>query len=113
MSVIDFANSRMTWFGPLNGSMSRIQLDGMCTLIDDEQGTEDAYYLIAPCHSEHTHLDGQLFTKRNYDFRGIFGETEYTLIRTHWVANPGVSDDPGCENTGGRTPVEARLCKRK
>ncbi len=68
MSVIDFANSCMTWFGALNGNMSRIQLDGMCTLIDDEQGTEDAYYLIAPYRSEHTHSDGQLFTMPNYDF---------------------------------------------
>ena len=55
----------MTWFGALNGNMSRIQLDGMCTLIDDEQRTEDAYYLIAPYRSEHTHSDGQLFTLPN------------------------------------------------
>lgn len=113
MSVIDFANSCMTWFGALNGNMSRIQLDGMCTLIDDEQGTEDAYYLIAPYRSEHTHSDGQLFTMPNYDFRGIFDETEYTLIRTHCVANPDDFDDPGYDNTGGTTPVEAGLFKPK
>ena len=111
MSAIDYANSYMTWFGALNGSMSRILLDAMCTLIDDEKGTEDAYYLIAPCRSEHTHSDGQLLTMPNYDFRGIFGEREYTLIRTHWVGNPDYLDDPGFDNTGGRTPVEVGLWK--
>ncbi|MDP6451913.1 MAG: hypothetical protein QF898_01280 [SAR202 cluster bacterium] len=111
MSAIDFANSYMTWFGALNGSMSRIQLDATCTLFDDEKGTEEPYYLIAPCRSEHTHSDGQLITMPNYDFRGIFGATEYTLIRNHWVANPDDFDDPGYDNTGGRTSVEAGLFK--
>ena len=45
-------------------------------MIDDEQRTEDAYYLIAPYRSERTHSDGQLFMMPNYDFRGIFDETE-------------------------------------
>ena len=113
MSSIDFANSYMTWFGSLNGSMSRIQLDAACTLIDDEKGREDSYYLIAPCRSEHTHSDDQLLTMPNYDFRGIFGDREYTLIRTHWVGNPDYLDDPGFDNTGGRTLSEAGLIKDK
>ena len=80
-------------------------------MVTDEKGTEDAYYLIAPCRSEHTHSDGQLLTMPNYDFRCIFGEREYTLIRTHWVGNPDYLDAPGFDNTGGRTPVEVGLWK--
>ena len=55
MKVIDFAKSYMTWFGAGEmSSISRILLDGVCTLINS-RGEEDVFYLIAPCRSEHTH----------------------------------------------------------
>ena len=70
--MIDFANSYMTWFGAAGGSISRIDIEAACTLID-ASGAEDSFYLIAPCRAEHTHSDGQLIVMPNYDFRGIFG----------------------------------------
>ena len=113
MSATDFSNSYMTWFGAQNGSMSRIQLEASCTLIDEGRDREDTYYLIAACRAEHTHSDGQLIVMPNYDFRGIFGQNEYTLIRTHWVSNPDYLDDPGLDATGGRVPVETGLHREK
>jgi hypothetical protein len=43
----------------------------------------------------------------NYDFRGIFGEKEHIIIRTHWVTEPDYLDDPGLNTTGGRTFSQA------
>ena len=106
--MIDFANSYMTWFGAAGGSISRIDIEAACTLID-ESGLEDAFYLIAPCRAEHTHSDGQLIVMPNYDFRGIFGRSEYRIIRTHWVSAPGYLGDPGLDTTGGRVLDEVGL----
>ena len=104
--MIDFANSYMTWFGAAGGSISRIDIEAACTLID-ESGSEDSFYLIAPCRAEHTHSDGQLIVMPNYDFRGIFGRSEYRIIRTHWVSDPDYLGDPGLETTGGRVLDES------
>ena len=106
--MIDFANSYMTWFGAAGGSMSRIALEAACTLVD-ESGAEDTFYLIAPCRAEHTHSDGQLIVMPNYDFRGIFGQREYRILRTHWVSEPDYLDDKGLDTTGGRVLDEAGL----
>ena len=99
--MIDFANSYMTWFGDNGGSISRIAIEAACTLIDDT-GREDDFYLIAPCRAEHTHSDGQLIVMPNYDFRGIFGRTDYRILRKHWVSVPDYLDDAGLVTTGGR-----------
>ena len=106
--MIDFANSYMTWFGAAGGSISRIDIEAACTLID-ESGAEDSFYLIAPCRAEHTHSDGQLIVMPNYDFRGIFGRSEYRIIRTHWVSEPDYLGDPGLDTTGGRVLDEPGL----
>ncbi len=103
MTAIDFARSYMTWFGENEGSMSRIQLEAACTIIDTTSGTEDTYYLIAPCHAEHTHSDDKLIVMPNYDFRGIFRKKERIIIRTHWVTEPDHLDDPWLNTTGDRT----------
>ncbi len=100
MTAIDFANSFMTWFGAKGGSMSRIQLEAACTITDERSGTEETYYLIAPCRSEHTHSDGCLFSMPNYDFRGIFGKDEHIIIRKHWVSEPAHLDAPAIGVSG-------------
>ena len=99
--MIDFANSYMTWFGADGGSISRIDIEAACTLVDDA-GRPDDYYLIAPCRAEHTHSDGQLIVMPTYDFRGIFGRTHHRLLRKHWVSDPDYLDDAGLDTTGGR-----------
>ena len=104
--MIDFANSYMTWFGDTGDSISRIAVEAACTLVDDT-GSEDDFYLIAPCRAEHTHSDGQLIVMPNYDFRGIFGRTEYRILRKHWVSDPDYLGDAGLNTTGGRVLDEA------
>ena len=99
--MIDFANSYMTWFGEPGDSVSRIAIEAACTLVD-AAGREDDYYLIVPCRAEHTHSDGQLIVMPNYDFRGIFGRTEYRILRKHWVSDPDYLGDAGLNTTGGR-----------
>ena len=99
--MIDFANSYMTWFGDSGGSISRIAIEAACTVFD-AAGQQDDYYLIAPCRAEHTHSDGQLIVMPNYDFRAIFGRTDYRLLRKHWVSDPDYLDDAGLNTTGGR-----------
>ena len=113
MKIIDFSKSYMSWFG--NGEMrsiSRILLDGVCTLINS-QGEKEVFYLIAPCRSEHTHSDEQLIVMPNYDFRCIFGSKEYKIFRNHWVSNPDYLDDPGLDTTGGRILEESGLHNTK
>ena len=84
MTAIDFANSYMTWFGA--GNHARIQLDAACTIVDEQAGTEETFYLIAPCRSERCYMDDPLFTMPNYEFSGIWSREEFLLIRTHWVS---------------------------
>ena len=104
--MIDFANSYMTWFGADGGSISRIDVEAACTLVD-AAGREDDYYLIVPCRAEHTHSDDQLIVMPNYDFRGIFGRSEYRILRKHWVSDPDYLGDTGLDTTGGRLLDEA------
>ena len=113
MKIIDFSKSYMSWFGTGEmSSVSRILLDGVCTLINSD-GEKDVFYLTAPCRSEHTHSDGQLIVMPNYDFRGIFGSKEYKIYRNHWVSNPDYLDDPGLDTTGGRILEESGLHNTK
>ena len=84
MTAIDFANSYMTWFGA--GNHARIQLDAACTIVDEQAGTEESFYLIAPCRSERCYTADPLFTMPNYEFSGIWSREEFLLIRTHWVS---------------------------
>ena len=109
MKIIDFSKSYMSWFGTgVKSSVSRILLDGVCTLINSH-GERDVFYLTAPCRSEHTHSDEQLIVMPNYDFRCIFGSKEYKIFRNHWVSNPDYLDDPGLDTTGGRILEESGL----
>jgi hypothetical protein len=82
--------------------MSRIQLEAACTIFDEASGAEDTYYLIATCRAEYTHSDDKLIAIPNYDFRGIFGEEEHIIIRTHWVTEPDYLADPQLNTTSGR-----------
>ena len=86
MGVTDFTNSYMTFFAHGEGNIARIQLDAACTLVDEADGTETTYYLIAPCRSERMYLDRGLFSMPNYEFCGIWSNEEHLIIRTHWAS---------------------------
>lgn len=86
MTIIDFANSYMTWFPHDDGNIARIQLDAACTLIDERNGTRETFYLIAPCRAELMYLDMPLFQVPNYEFCGIWSANDYLIIRTAWAS---------------------------
>lgn len=85
MTAIDFSRSYMRWLG--SGNNVRILIDAACTLIDDETGQSESYYLIAPCRAENTHADDDLIKMPSYEFCGIWGEKEKYIIRTYWVSD--------------------------
>ncbi|MGH2531455.1 MAG: hypothetical protein ACRDJW_04020 [Thermomicrobiales bacterium] len=89
MSIIDFANSFVTFFTkPHQGSnVARIQIDAACTITDDRTGDMEAFYLIAPCRSERMYHDGPLFQMPNFEFRGIFARDDCLILRTHWTSD--------------------------
>lgn len=86
MDIIDFANSYMTWFPRNEGNIARIQLDAACTLLDEQTGASETFYLIAPCRAERMYLDTPLFQLPNYEFCGIWSAHDYLIIRTAWAS---------------------------
>jgi hypothetical protein len=76
----------MTWLPYDQGNSARIQLDAACTLIDDNSGQLEQFYLIAPCRAERMYLDTPLFQLPNYEFCGIWSADEFLIIRTAWVS---------------------------
>lgn len=88
--VLDYSRSFVTFFTRPHqgGNIARIQVDATCRV--DSWGTEDGpdtFYLIAPCRSERMYADGPLFHMPNYEFCGIFTESQASLIRTHWTSD--------------------------
>lgn len=94
---VDFANSYLTFSVGDDLNIARIQLDAICTVEQDGQTT--AYHLIAPCRSEYMYKDDGLFQMPNYDFRGIWTDTEYRIIRTGWTTD---RDGPESGDNAGR-----------
>lgn len=82
---VDFANSYLTFSVGDDINLARIQLDAICTI--EQGGTTTAYHLIAPCRSEYMYRDDRLFQLPNYDFRGIWTDSEYRIIRTGWTTD--------------------------
>lgn len=80
MRVCDFSRSFVTFHLPLNNA--RIQVEARCWLKDADTKAEE-YLLFASCKSEDTYGAGELFTRPNYDFSGIFSSTEYRIDRIH------------------------------
>ena len=57
MRAMDFSRSYMKrTASPVNNA--RILVQATVTVIDDDAGRSDTYYLMAPCRGEHTHASG-------------------------------------------------------
>jgi hypothetical protein len=77
----------MTWVPQdPDGNIARIQLDAACTIANPDSGSAETFYLIAPCRSERMYLDTPLFQMPNYEFCGIWSDTEMLILRTHWIS---------------------------
>ena len=85
MTAIDFARSYMRWFRPANNV--RILIDAACTLIDDNAGTTESYYLIAPCRGEDTYGKRYLTNMPGYEFCGVWGERDSRTLRFAWASH--------------------------
>lgn len=100
MRFVDFTNSYLTFSVGDDQNIARIQLDAICTIHDAWGGTT-AYHLIAPCRSERMYQQpGEpLFQTPNYEFCGIWTESEYRIIRTGWTTD---LDGPESRAIAGR-----------
>lgn len=93
MPAIDFANSYVSWTAlptarvVAPGMSARIRLDAACTIADPATGESRRFYLMAPCRSEHMYVAGALFTQPNYEFCGIWSDSELVFLRTHWISD--------------------------
>jgi hypothetical protein len=94
MSMIDFANSYVSFFGPQRDDGARVPIDASCTLIDEAADYQDTFYLIAPCRSEDMYRDDRLFYMPNWDWRAIFNASERVILRKHWESMPAQVTDP-------------------
>ena len=85
MRAIDFSRSYMRWFGEPNNV--RVLIDAACTLVDDETGKSETYYLIVPCRGEYTHADGDLIQMPSFEFCGIWGPEDKRYLRFAWSSD--------------------------
>ncbi|MGQ9730572.1 MAG: hypothetical protein ACUVX8_04790 [Candidatus Zipacnadales bacterium] len=85
MEAINFALSFVTFVTPNRANNARIQVECACELTSPV-GRAEQFLLVASCKAEDTYADDNLFRLPNYDFCGIFSLSDYTIIRTHAVA---------------------------
>jgi hypothetical protein len=109
MRTYDFSQSFVTFATRGYENQARIQIEAVCHLTDQEQGTTEDYYLVASCKAEDTHGSGVLFVTPNYDFSAIFSATEYFIIRV------GVPHDLKKNSVGRNTDFfeEVRIAPMK
>lgn len=97
MRITDYGNSYVTWTGLRNendtrkpGHMPwpnsvRILLDSRCWITDDSGQTRE-YNMISPCRTEWMYRSDVLWQEPNYEFAGIYSETEW--MAGHIKAGP-------------------------
>lgn len=83
MTAPDFARSFITFVTPGRANNARIQVECRCEWTDHAAGSTEELFLIASCKGEATYAEKDLFLDPNYDFCGMFNETQYAIIRTH------------------------------
>ena len=88
MQITDYGNSYIIWTSIANpndnrvpGHMPydntvRILLDSRCWVSNAETGETTKYNLISPCRTEWMYRDDILWQQPNYEFSGIFSDTE-------------------------------------
>jgi hypothetical protein len=81
MRVTDYPRSFMRFTAPGATNIARIEIVSRCTIFGGP-GAGD-FSLVAPCRSEHMYLESGLFQDPNYDFRGVWSNDEYLILRTH------------------------------
>ena len=89
MQITDYGNSYMTLTGwgpgddprkpghmPWPNSL-RILLDSRCWITDEDSGETREYNMISPCRTEWMYRDDILWQVPNFEFAGVYSETEW------------------------------------
>ena len=92
MNAIDFGRSFVTFVTPERGNNARIQVEARIEFRDLACETTEELYLLASCKGEHTYAARDLFIQPNYDFCGVFNETQFSIIRTRFGDSAFVAD---------------------
>ena len=92
MQAVDFARSFVTFVTPGRANNARIQVEARVEWMDLAHGTTQELFLVASCKSERTYAESDLFQSPNYDFCGVFNETEFAILRRHAAAGDARPD---------------------
>lgn len=95
--MLDFNRSFLTFTTLDHGNTARIQIEARCTLTEHAGGASHRYVMIASCKAEDTYGSGALFKQPNYDFSGVFSDSEYAIYRAFAEAR---------DNQGESGPLE-------
>jgi len=90
MTATDFGRSFVTFVTPGRGNNARIQVEARIEFSAD--GVTEELYLLASCKGEDTYAARDLFLQPNYDFCGVFNETQFSIIRTRLGDTQFVAD---------------------
>ena len=86
VEITDFSNSYMTWNAPANlndtrkpghmpwGNSARILIDARCTIIDENNGTVEELFLVAPCRTEWMYRETEMIQNPSGEYRVIFSQ---------------------------------------
>ncbi len=80
-AMLDFNRSFLNFTTLDRGNTARIQIEARCTLTEHSGGASHRYVMIASCKAEDTYGSGALFKQPNYDFSGVFSDSEYAIYR--------------------------------
>ena len=90
--MLDFSRSFLTFTTLDRRNNARIQIEARCALVDVSTGTSHRYVMIASCKAEDTYGEGLLFKQPNYDFSGVFSESDYAIYRHFASADDNQSE---------------------
>ena len=79
--MLDFNRSFLTFTTLDRGNNARIQIEARCTLTETSSAASYRYVMIASCKAEDTYGEGLLFKQPNYDFSGVFSDSDYAIYR--------------------------------
>ncbi len=89
MKITDYGNSYMTLTGKGKGNdprkpghmpwpnSLRILLDSRCWVTDEDSGETREYNMLSPCRTEWMYRSDVLWQQPNYEFAGIYSDTEW------------------------------------
>ncbi len=88
MQLLDYGRSFVTFVTPGRGNNARLQIESKCRLLVGNEAPRD-FYFFASCKSENTFAERDLFHEDNYDFCGLFSDSEYAIYRTKATHHDG------------------------